>query len=104
VAAAGGAFYVMVISVHNVPIKAAFPMAGMLAISVISGFLNPLTPHGLGTREGLLIILLNQYLPLPVAIVVSLLARVWLTLSELVSVLLTALISGPELTGGRWVT
>jgi len=94
VVASGAAFYVMVTAVHNVPIQAAFPMTGMLAISVISGFLNPLTPHGLGTREGLLIILLTQYLPVSVAIVIALLSRVWLTLSELVGVLITVLVSG----------
>jgi len=92
VAGVGGAFYLMVLSVYCVPSNAAFPMAGMLAISVISGFLNPLTPHGLGTREGLLILLLNYYLPLPAAVVISLLSRLWLTVSELVGILISALI------------
>lgn len=88
---AGLAFYLMVLSVHDVPTSAAFPMAGMLAISVVAGFLNPLTPHGLGTREGLLIVLLSFYLPLPVAIVISLLSRVWLTVSELLGVLFVSI-------------
>lgn len=88
----GGAFYLMVRSVYSVPLRAALPMTGMLAVSVIAGFLNPLTPHGLGTREGLLILLLGSYLPAPVAIVVSLLSRMWLTLSELLSVLLVTLV------------
>lgn len=92
VAVAGSAFYLMVISVYYVPISAALPMTGMLAIAVIIGFLNPLTPHGLGTREGLLILLLNYYLPLPIAIVVSLLARLWLTISELMGILVVALV------------
>ncbi len=89
---AGVAFYLMVASVYTVSIDAAIPMAGMLAISVISGFLNPLTPHGLGTREALLIVLLNYYLPLPAAIVISVLARLWLTISELATVLVVTLI------------
>lgn len=96
VAAAGGAFYIMVTSVQDVPAQAALPMAGMLAISVVFGFLNPLTPHGLGTREGMLILMLQQYVPLTVAIVISLLSRVWLILSELVSVLITVLVPDLE--------
>jgi hypothetical protein len=90
-AGAGGAFYLMVIAVYYVPLNAALPMAGMLAISVIAGFLNPLTPHGLGTREGLLALLLRCYLPLPAAIAISLLARLWLTLSDLVGLLIVTL-------------
>ena len=93
VAGAGGAFYLMVFSIHpEVPITAALPMAGMLAVSVIAGFLNPLTPHGLGTREGLLILLLRYYLPLPVTIVVALLCRLWLTISELIGILIVAIL------------
>jgi uncharacterized membrane protein YbhN (UPF0104 family) len=92
VVGAGVAFYLMVASVHSVPIDAAFPMAGMLAISVIVGFLNPLTPHGLGTREALLVLLLTSYLPLPAAIAISVLARLWLTISELLTVAVVVLI------------
>jgi uncharacterized membrane protein YbhN (UPF0104 family) len=92
VVGAGIAFYLLVASVHSVSIDTAIPMAGMLAISVIVGFLNPLTPHGLGTREALLIVLLSYYLPLPAAIVVSVLARLWLTISELATVLVVTLV------------
>ena len=92
VVSTGGAFYLMVVSVHAVPIGAALPMTGMLAISVILGFLNPLTPQGLGTREGLLILLLGYYVPLPIAIVLSLLSRLWLTLAELLGVLIVTLL------------
>lgn len=86
-AGAGGAFYLMIGSVCYVSLSAAVPIAGMLAISFAAGFLNPLTPHGLGTREGILAILLGYYLPMPAVIVVVLLCRVWLTLSEVLGVL-----------------
>ena len=89
---AGLAFYGLVTSVHSLPANSALPVAGMLAISVVVGFLNPLTPHGLGTREGLLIILLNLYLPVPVAIVISLLSRLWLTAAELLGTLFISLV------------
>ena len=90
-AGAGMAFYLMIVAVYYVPVDAVLPIAGMLAVSVIVGFLNPLTPHGLGTREGLLALLLHYYLPLPAAIAISLLARLWLTLSDLIGLLIVTL-------------
>ncbi len=88
----GLAFYVMVVSVYQLPLQMVLPITGMLAISVISGFLNPLTPQGLGTREGLLTLLLTAYMPLSIAVVVALLARLWLILSEILSALLVFLV------------
>lgn len=92
----GLAFFLMVSSVHAIPLQAAWPQSGMFAISVILGFLNPLTPQGLGTREGILILLLNTYLPLPIAILVALLSRLWLALAELVGVLFITILLRPR--------
>jgi len=88
----GSAFYALVNSVYAMSASAALPLTGMLAIAVILGFLNPLTPQGLGTREGLLTLFLSYYMPLPVAIVISLLTRLWMIVAELIGVLLVALL------------
>ena len=88
----GSAFYALVSSVHAMSASAALPLTGMLAIAVILGFLNPLTPQGLGTREGLLTLFLSYYMPLPVAIVIALLTRLWMIVAELIGVLLVALL------------
>lgn len=96
VASVGTAFYLMVISVYYVPLDAILPLTGMLAISVIAGFLNPLTPQGLGTREALLIILLGYYLPVPVAIIVALLSRLWLIISEVLSAVIVMFVPTHE--------
>ncbi len=91
VVGAGGAFYGMVASVHTIPIDAAFPLTGMLAAAVILGFLNPLTPQGLGTREGLLVLFLSSYLPVPAAMIIALLSRLWLMMAELLIAAMAAL-------------
>jgi uncharacterized membrane protein YbhN (UPF0104 family) len=96
VVSVGIAFYLMIMSVYYVPITAALPVTGMLAISVIAGFLNPLTPQGFGTREALLIVLLSYYLPVPVAVVVALLSRLWLIISEVLSALVVMFFPTPE--------
>jgi hypothetical protein len=96
VVSVGFAFYLMVLSVYYIPITAILPMTGMFAISVIAGFLNPLTPQGIGTREALLIVLLGYYLPVPVAIIITLLSRLWLIISEILSALIVMFFPAPR--------
>ena len=56
---------------------------GAFAISLVGGILSFLTPAGLGVREGVLSFLLSFYMPLSIAIFVSLLARICMVLTEL---------------------
>ena len=56
------------------------------------GFLVFLTPGGLGVREGALALLLAPFLPSPLPAVVALLARLWWTVAELISVAIAALL------------
>jgi len=54
------------------------------ALSGVTACLIFFVPAGLGIKEVTLALLLSRYLPLPMATVIVLLLRVWLTLSELV--------------------
>jgi len=51
--------------------------------SYIVGFLSVFVPGGLGVREGLLVIYLSNYFPLPVATLIALLSRLWMTTAEI---------------------
>jgi hypothetical protein len=51
------------------------------------GTLSIFAPSGLGVREGVLALLLTTYVVSPVAVLISLLARLWVTLGELVCAL-----------------
>ena len=62
----------------------------------VVGLLAFLTPGGLGVREGALALLLSPFLPVPLPTVVALLARVWWTVAELISVA-TAMLVGRNL-------
>lgn len=65
-----------------------FPLIiGTAALAWAVGYLSFITPSGLGVREALLVALLAQLYPLPVAIVGSLVFRLVMTLGELVAVL-----------------
>jgi len=78
----GGAFYLMAAALYPVPVRLLPLLTGSLAVSVVLGFLVPLAPSGWGVREGVLAFLLSQLMPSSVAIVVSIAARIWLTLGE----------------------
>jgi len=48
-----------------------------------AGYLSMLTPSGLGVREGVMTLLLTQALPMSVAVVVAIVARLWMVAGEL---------------------
>ncbi len=64
---------------HYIPI-----LSGIFAISFAAGYLAFFTPAGLGVREGALTLLLSMFIPMPIAIGVSLLSRLWLISVEIV--------------------
>ncbi|MCD5401527.1 flippase-like domain-containing protein [candidate division NPL-UPA2 bacterium] len=87
----GTTFFILINSFYSIDIG-LFPLIiGIYPLSVILGFLIVITPAGLGVREGVMSYLLKFYLPPPVAIVSSLLARLWATIVELIFVGVMAL-------------
>ena len=78
----GAAFFILLNAVYPLPF-AWFPtVVAIYAISWIAGFLAPFAPSGLGVREGAMILLLGQYLPVPAVTATAILFRVWLILAE----------------------
>jgi hypothetical protein len=81
----GFGFWLLVRSMNPVSISyfphalAAMGNAWLVGVAVL------LAPAGLGVREGVLLLLLKGWLPLGVATVVALGARVWSTLGELLA-------------------
>jgi hypothetical protein len=50
----------------------------------MTGFVVIFAPGGLGVREGMMTLLLRSFIPTPLAIAISFIARVWMTLFEIV--------------------
>lgn len=70
---------------------------GGSALAWAVGYLSLLTPSGLGVREGVLVLVLAQVVPLPLAVVASLLYRLASTLGELLAAAIAWLASeNPE--------
>jgi hypothetical protein len=79
----GLAFYFFTRALYPAPLEWMPAFAGIFAGAWVIGFLSFLAPAGLGVREGILVYLLGFYLPSHVAIVVTLLSRLWVTAAEL---------------------
>ncbi len=77
----GVAFFVLLNAVHPLPLTWLPTVAAIYAASWIAGFLTP-APSGLGVREGAMILLLGQYLPVPAVTATAILFRIWLILAE----------------------
>ncbi|KPL00443.1 MAG: hypothetical protein AMJ91_04810 [candidate division Zixibacteria bacterium SM23_73_3] len=83
-----GLAFLVFIKAMAVASFAMYPsLTGAFAFSVNIGFLVLFVPGGIGVREGLLVLLLSTlfpaFFPVPVATLISLLARLWVTVAEL---------------------
>lgn len=83
----GVAFYFFVNALCYVPLDKILGLTGSLAIAGAVGTLSFFAPSGLGVREGILALLLTSYVISPVAVLISLLARLWVTLGEAICAL-----------------
>jgi uncharacterized membrane protein YbhN (UPF0104 family) len=79
----GIGFYLFVDSVLPVSLRHILFLAGSLAFSSTLGLIALFAPGGLGVREGALVFLLSAIMPPSVAVVVSILTRLWMTLIEI---------------------
>jgi hypothetical protein len=82
----GLALFTVLWGLATVQLSQVLLVTGAAALAWAVGYLSFLTPSGLGVREALLVALLAQIYPLPVAIVASLLFRLVSTLGELLAV------------------
>ena len=78
----GVSFYLFVDSVYPVSSKYVVFLTGALAFSSTLGLIALFAPSGLGVREGALVYLLSFMMPGPVAVVISVLTRIWMTFIE----------------------
>jgi len=79
----GIGFYLFVDSICPVSPEYILFLTGALAISSTLGVMAIFAPSGLGVREGALVYLLSFMMATPVAVVISVLTRIWMTLIEI---------------------
>jgi len=79
----GVGFYLFVNSVYPITPQYILFLTASLAISSTLGLIAIFAPSGLGVREGALVYLLSLVMATPVAVVISILTRIWMTLIEI---------------------
>jgi uncharacterized membrane protein YbhN (UPF0104 family) len=84
----GLSMMLLINSFYSVDFTLTPVIIGIFSISWVVGFLSFITPNGIGVREGMTTFLLSFFMPVSVAILISLAARVWLTMIEAVSILI----------------
>ncbi|MBI4812173.1 flippase-like domain-containing protein [Candidatus Falkowbacteria bacterium] len=80
----GIAFFLFLNSIVVLPISAILGIIGIYNLAVVAGIAAIYAPSGIGVREGALVLLLVNYIPLAVATLVSFAARIWFTLVEVI--------------------
>jgi glycosyltransferase 2 family protein len=81
--AGGIGFYLFIQSVFPVSSDQILFLTGALAFSNTLGMIALFAPSGLGVREGSLVYILSGVMPGPVAVIISVLTRIWMTLIEI---------------------
>jgi len=79
----GIAFYFLINSVTFITPSKIPIITGSFAISSTIGAVALFAPAGLGVREGILSLLLSNFFPLSLAILLSFLCRIWVSIGEL---------------------
>jgi len=88
----GLAFYLQANMIFPIPLAHLPAVASFLVISGVISHLAFFIPAGLGIREVSLSVLLSSYVPFGMAIVIALVFRLWMTLSEVFWTLVTLLV------------
>jgi len=91
--AGGLSLYFLTLAIHPLPAAALFDVVGILALSGVVSLIAFFVPGGWGIREVSLTLALRPYLPLPLALAVPLLFRLWLVLGEIFWVGVSAALS-----------
>jgi uncharacterized membrane protein YbhN (UPF0104 family) len=94
----GVSLYFLINSFYSINFNQTVILCGIFAIAVISGILSFFVPAGLGVREGVQSYLLSLFIPVSMAILISLVMRVWIVLGELICFLIALKIKKPTLT------
>jgi len=79
----GIGFYLFIDAFYPVAPQYILFLTGAMAISSTLGLIAIFAPSGLGVREGALVYLLSLMMATPIAVILSVLTRIWMTLIEI---------------------
>ena len=80
----GIGFFFLVKSIVSLSFCDIIGIIGVFTFASVLGMVAIFAPSGLGIREGVLVIFLQSYFPLTIAVLISLISRIWATLGEMI--------------------
>ena len=80
----GTAFFFLIKSFVYLPFCDMIGIIGLFNLASVLGIIALFAPSGIGVREGVLVAFLQFYFPVGIAILISLISRIWATLSEII--------------------
>jgi len=85
----GFGYYLVVSSITSLNPGSVLYLIGVINLAGSIGIIALFAPSGLGVREGIMVLLLQAVMPLEVAILTSILARLWTVIGDLVTLVIT---------------
>ena len=79
----GMGMYLLTCSIFPVPAQQFLYVSGIYGLSRIIGILAVFAPSGIGVSEGILLVGLQLIMPEEYAVIISIISRLWVTISEL---------------------
>lgn len=79
----GMGIYMLTCSVYPIPMEQFLYISGIYGLSRIIGILAVFAPSGIGVSEGILLVGLKLIMPEEYAVIISIVSRLWVTVSEL---------------------
>jgi len=83
------AFYVFVSSLTSLESVNIFQFFTILPLCWVVGYIMIFAPGGIGVREGMLVIILGEFLPAEVALVIAVTQRIWFTIVEGINIIIS---------------
>jgi len=83
------AFYVFVSSLTSLESVNIIQFFTILPLCWVVGYIMIFAPGGIGVREGMLVIILGEFLPAEVALVIAVTQRIWFTIVEGVNIIIS---------------
>jgi len=98
------AFYVFVNSFTSTETIGIFHFFTIMPLCWIVGYIMIFAPGGIGVREGMLVLILVQYMPSEIAMVIAISQRIWFILIEGVDALIALTITSKNPAFNREIT
>jgi uncharacterized membrane protein YbhN (UPF0104 family) len=89
----GSGFSLMVFSLYPIDFSLIIPTIGIFCISWAAGFLFLIMPGGIGVREAMIVLLFQNYIPATIAIIISIIGRIWWTLGDILVLLAAKIVN-----------